>query len=113
MRSRKQQNWLWITGSVVAVAVLITVVVAGMSSNQQKSVNRAHNTAQIAGIAAEFDCSCGSCDKTLQNCDCPTAKDMYGYITKNVEKGKYSRLEIIRMVNDRYGYLKNKSLLEG
>jgi hypothetical protein len=95
------------------MAFVVTVVVSGMGTNAQKDVNRAYNTAQIASVAIEFDCSCGNCDKTLPNCDCPTAKDTYAYITKKVEKAKYSRLEVIRMVNDRYGHLINKSILDG
>jgi hypothetical protein len=97
----------------MGLAFLITVVVSGMSANEQKSVKRSHKTAQITNIAAKFDCSCGQCDKTLKNCDCPTAKDTFAYIGQQLEKDIYSRLEIIRMVDDRFGFLKNKSILNG
>ena len=112
-RSSKLQNWIWVTGLAVVMAFAIAVMVSGMGTNGQENVNRAHNTAQIASVAAEFDCSCGKCDKTLQNCDCPTAKDTVAYITQEIEKAKYSRLEVIRMVDDRYGHLINKSILDG
>jgi predicted nucleic acid-binding Zn ribbon protein len=103
--ARKTHNWKWIAVTVVAIAALITVVVSGMSSNKQKSVNLAHNTAQIAGIVSAFDCSCGQCDKTLANCDCPTAQDTTGYISKLVGAEKYTRKEVVTMVNERYGHL--------
>jgi cytochrome c-type biogenesis protein CcmH/NrfF len=112
-RSMKLQNWIWVTGLTIVIALVITVMVSGMGTNGQRNVNHAHNTAQIASVAAEFDCSCGNCDKTLQNCDCPTARDTFAYITQEVEKAKYSRLEVIRMVNDRYGHLINNSILDG
>lgn len=113
IKARKQQNWLWITASAVAMAFLISIVVFNLKSNEKKSVNRAHNTSQIASIASEFDCSCGSCDKVLRDCDCPTAQDTLAYISQKVGKEKYSRLEIIKMVNERFGYLINKSILQG
>ena len=111
--ARIGQNWVWITVSVIAVAVLITVVVAGMNSNKRKVVNRTYKSSQIAGIVSAFDCSCGNCDKTLANCDCPTAKETNKYISKRVAKNKYSRREIIEMVNNKYGHLINKKELEG
>jgi hypothetical protein len=49
------------------------------------------------------------CEKTLGNCDCPTAKEIYAYISKAVGKEKYSRKEIIEMVNQRYGHLMRKA----
>jgi hypothetical protein len=111
--ARIGQNWVWITVSVVAVAVLITVVVAGMNSNKQKAVDRTYNSPQIASIVSAFDCSCGNCDKTLADCDCPTAKETNEYISERVAKNKYSRREIIEMVNNKYGHLINKKELEG
>ncbi len=107
--SRKTRNRLWIGGIVVAVVILITVIASGITSNKQKAVIRAHNTAQMASIASAFDCSCAQCDKTLANCDCPTAEETMGYIAKAVDKEKYSRKEIIKMVNTRYGYLRSDS----
>jgi predicted nucleic acid-binding Zn ribbon protein len=109
----KSRNWKWIAISVVAVVALITVVVAGKRSNEQKAVNVAHNTAQIGSIVSAFDCSCGQCDKTLANCDCPTAKDTIGYIGKLVGGGKYSRKEVVSMVNERYGHLISGSEAKG
>jgi predicted amidophosphoribosyltransferase len=113
LKSNIKQNWIWITGAVAVLALVITIIVSGMTLNEQKPVNFGRNNAQIASIAAEFDCSCGNCDKTLQNCDCPTAKETFEYINKQLNKEQYSRLEIIKKVNDRYGYLKNKSVLGG
>ncbi|MBW1698958.1 MAG: cytochrome c-type biogenesis protein CcmH [Deltaproteobacteria bacterium] len=109
---KKNQNWIWITASVAAAAVLITIVVSGMISGKEKAIYSAHNTAQIQSIISAFDCSCGQCDKTLKDCDCPTAKEMNEYIAKAVAREKYSRKEIIRMVNDRYGHLINKAELQ-
>jgi predicted nucleic acid-binding Zn ribbon protein len=115
-KSNRRQNWVWIIGLVLVVAFIGGFVAAGLSGNKQNvqsDVNRAHDTALVASVAAEFDCSCGNCDKKLQNCDCPTAKDTYFYITQQIDKETYSRLEVIRMVNDRYGHLINKAVLEG
>lgn len=112
-KDRKRPNWMWITGLVLVAAFTAGFIVAGMSGKEQPEVNRAHNTALIAAVASEFDCSCGNCDKTLQNCDCPTAKDTFAYISQKIRNGAYSRLEVIKMVNDRYGYLIDKSVLEG
>jgi predicted nucleic acid-binding Zn ribbon protein len=111
--ARKTHNWKWIAITVVALAALITVVVSGMSSNNQKSVNLAHNTAQIGSIVSAFDCSCGQCDKTLANCDCPTAKDTTEYVAQLVGEEKYSRKEIISKVNERYGHLISDSGVKG
>ena len=111
--ARKTHNWKWIAITVVALAALITVVVSGMSSNNQKSVNLAHNTAQIGSVVSAFDCSCGQCDKTLANCDCPTAKDTTEYIAKLVGEEKYSRKEVISKVNERYGHLISDSVVKG
>ena len=113
MKSNKKQNWILITGTAVVLAFVTTIIVSGMMSSEQNSVSFDRNNAQIASIAAEFDCSCGKCDKTLQNCDCPTAKDSFEFIARQINKEQYSRLEIIKKVNDRYGYLKNKSILDG
>lgn len=115
-KSNSRQNRIWIIGLVLVVAFIGGFVVAGMSGNKQSrpsDVNRAHDGALIASVVAEFDCSCGTCDKTLQNCDCPTAKDTYAYITRQIEKETYSRLEVIRMVNERYGHIINRAVLEG
>jgi predicted nucleic acid-binding Zn ribbon protein len=111
--ARKTHNWKWIAITVVALAALIAVVVSGMSSNNQKTVNLAHNTAQIGSIVSAFDCSCGQCDKTLANCDCPTAKDTTEYVAKLVGEEKYSRKEVISKVNERYGHLISASGVKG
>jgi predicted nucleic acid-binding Zn ribbon protein len=111
--ARKTLNWKWIAITVVALAALITVVVSGMNSNNQKSVNLAHNTAQIGSVVSAFDCSCGQCDKTLANCDCPTAKDTTEYIAKLVGEEKYSRKQVISKVNERYGHLISDSGVKG
>jgi anti-sigma-K factor RskA len=111
--ARKTHNWKWIATTVVAVAALISVVVSGISSNKQKSVNVAHNNSQIQSVVAAFDCSCGQCEKTLANCDCPTAKDTTEYIAKLVGEEKYSRKEVISKVNERYGHLISNSGVKG
>ena len=115
-KSNTRQNWIWIIGLVLVVAFIGGFVVAGMGGNKQNrrtDINQSHDNALIASVAAEFDCSCGTCDKTLQNCDCPTAKDTYAYIAQQIEKETYSRLEVIRMVNERYGHIINRAALEG
>ncbi len=111
--ARRTSNWKWIALSVVVVAALITVVIAGKRSNQHKAVNVAHNNAQIQSIVSAFDCSCGQCDLALDNCDCPTAKDTIEYISTLVGDGKYSRKEVLNMVNERYGFLKSDSASKG
>jgi predicted amidophosphoribosyltransferase len=113
MQSKKKQNWILITGTGVVLAFVIIIIVTGMISSEQKLVGLDRNNGQIASIAAEFDCSCEECDKTLQNCYCPTAKETFEFIARQINKEQYSRLEIIKKVNDRYGYLKNKSILDG
>lgn len=105
-RREKGPNWVWIGGIVITGAILVTVVVLGIGPNKKESINRAHNTAQISSIVSEFDCSCGQCEKTLSNCDCPTAKETYAYISKAVGKEKYSHKEIIEMVKQRYGHFR-------
>ena len=110
---KTRKNWIWIAGAAVVVAILITVVVSGMDSNKQKAVNRAHNAAQIANIASAFDCPCGQCDKTLKECSCPTARQTYSYISKAVDKGKYSRKKIIKMMSQRYGHSRRDSDVNG
>jgi cytochrome c-type biogenesis protein CcmH/NrfF len=92
---------------------LISVVVSGISSNKQKAVNVAHNNSQIQSVVSAFDCSCGQCDKTLANCDCPTAKDTTEYIAKLVGAEKYSPKEVISKVNERYGHLISDSGVKG
>lgn len=106
-------NWKWISIAVVVVAALIAFVVSGISSNKQKSVNLAHNDVQIRSIVAAFDCSCGQCDRTLANCDCPTAKDTKNYISRLIDNEKYSRKEIVQRVNKRYGHLRSNSNVKG
>ncbi len=113
LKSNKRQNWILITGALIGLAFVITIVVSGITSREQKPAAIDRNNALIAGIAAEFDCSCGKCEKELKICDCPTAQQTFEYIGKQINKGQYSRLEIIRNVNDRYGYLKDKSILGG
>ncbi len=110
---KTRKNWIWIWGSIVVVAFLITAMVSGMSTNKEKSVNRAHNLALIGGIVSEFDCSCGQCEKTLKNCDCPTARETQNYISKAVDKGKYSRKKIIKMVSQRYGHSRRDNDVNG
>jgi hypothetical protein len=113
MQSNKKQNWILITGTAVVSAFVIAIIVSGTTSNEKKSLTFYRNNDQIAGIAAEFDCSCGDCDKTLQNCECPTARETFEFIAGQINKDQYSRLEIIKIVDDRYGHLKNKNILDG
>ncbi|MBW1999682.1 MAG: cytochrome c-type biogenesis protein CcmH, partial [Deltaproteobacteria bacterium] len=100
---QKGNNWKWVAITSVGVAILVVVIFSGISKNKEKRIYAAHNTAQIASIVSEFDCSCGQCDKTLATCDCPTAKDTYAYISDLVNRGKFSRKEVLQMVNRRYG----------
>lgn len=111
--ARRSLDWKWISIAVVVVAALIAFVVSGISSNKQKSVNLSHNNAQIRSIVAAFDCSCGQCDRTLANCDCPTANDTKKYISRLIDNGKYSRKEVIQIVKKRYGHLRSGSNLQG
>ncbi|MBW2000678.1 MAG: hypothetical protein JRJ29_22295, partial [Deltaproteobacteria bacterium] len=46
-------------------------------------------------------------------CDCPTAKDTYAYISDLVNRGKFSRKEVLQMVNRRYGHFTGKEPLAG
>jgi hypothetical protein len=108
IQPRKSRNLIVIAGAAFGVAILIAAIAWAVNKNNQNAVNRAHDIAQIEGIVFEFDCSCGQCDKTLKNCDCPTAKETHRYLSKAVGKEKYSRKEIIDMVNQRYGYLRGK-----
>lgn len=105
LKGGKNPNRIYIGGTVVAVLILVTVIVLLIGVNKKTSVNRAYNTAQIGSVAAAFDCSCGQCDKKLVDCDCPTAKETYAFISDAVGKSRYSRNEIIEMVNRRYGHL--------
>ena len=63
--------------------------------------------------ASLFDCNCGTCDKTLADCDCPTAIEENKYIEDAVATAQYTRKEIIEMVARRYGGLINKDALKG
>ena len=97
-------------GGGLVVAILTACIVSGMNANaEKKAVDRPHNIAHIKSIVAAFDCSCGDCEKTLKDCECPTAEETNRYISKLVGKEKYSRKEIVSMVNQRYGYLKSNS----
>jgi len=107
------QNWKWVAVSAVAVVAIVTAVVFARSSNKQSSASRAYNSTQIASIVAAFGCSCGQCYKKLADCDCPTAKETNQYIADALAKDKYSRRQIIEMVNNRYGHLINANELKG
>ncbi|MBW2064710.1 MAG: cytochrome c-type biogenesis protein CcmH [Deltaproteobacteria bacterium] len=112
-QQRKGTNWKWVAIVSMGVAILVVVIFSGVNKNKEKKIYAAHNTAQIASIVSQFDCSCGQCDKILATCDCPTAQDTYAYISDLVNGGKYSRKEVIQMVNRRYGHYIGKEPLTG
>ncbi len=105
--------WVWIGGGALLGVLVTFFVVSGMRDRGRQAVSASHNTALIANIVSAFDCSCGQCEKTLESCDCPTAVQTNEYIAQVVDKGRYSRKEIIQMVNKRYGYLRDTTSLEG
>ena len=107
------RNWKWATVSMVALAAVVTAVVFARTSNRSNEVSRFYNSPEVISIAAAFNCSCGQCDKKLLDCDCPTAKETHQYIADSVVKEKYSRHQIIEMVNNRYGHLLNPKELQG
>jgi predicted nucleic acid-binding Zn ribbon protein len=107
------RNWKWLTVSMVALAVVITAVVFAKTSNKSSAVRQIYNSPEVVSIAAAFNCSCGQCDKKLLDCDCPTANETHQYIAENLAKEKYSRRQIIEMVNNRYGHLINPKELQG
>lgn len=97
----------------VAVVFIITFTIAGINTGKQKNVDVAHNNVLIRDIVDVFDCSCGSCNKKLIDCDCPTAQDTNKFIENTVADGRYSRKEIIEKVAERYGHLIDKSKSKG
>lgn len=107
----KGKNWKLITVITVGVLIIGGVIFSGVKRKKERKIYAAHNTGQIVSIVSQFDCSCGRCDKTLAECDCPTAKDTQAYIRELVNQGKYSRKEILQMVNKKYGYYKGKEPL--
>lgn len=88
---------------VCAAVFIITFTIAGINSSKQKNVTVARNNVLIRDIVSAFDCPCGSCDKRLIDCDCPTAKEENKFIENAIADGRYSRQEIIKMVAERYG----------
>ena len=76
-------------------------------------VSQIYTSPEVVSIAAAFNCSCGQCDKKLLDCDCPTARETNQYIADNLAKEKYSRRQVIEMVNNRYGHLINPKELQG
>lgn len=111
-RTNRNKNWILVAASVFIAAALIALVVSGGNWGKEKPVYSARNTAEIQSVVSVFGCSCGQCDKTLAECDCPTAREMRDYIAKAVVEGNHTRKEIIQMENDRYGHLINKGELK-
>lgn len=107
------RNWKWLTVSMVALAVVVTAVVFARTSNKSSAVSQIYTSPEVVSIAAAFNCSCGQCDKKLLDCDCPTARETNQYIADNLAKEKYSRRQVIEMVNNRYGHLINPKELQG
>lgn len=104
-----RKKWIWIVSVSVAAVFIITFTIAGMNSSKKKNVDVARNNILIKDTVAAFDCGCGSCDKLLIDCDCPTAKEEIKFIESLVADGRYSPKEIIDKVAERYGKLIDSS----
>lgn len=110
---RDRKNWIWVVAVSVAAVFFITFVIVGMNSGKQKNVDIAHNNILIKDTVAAFDCGCGSCEKRLLDCDCPTAKEEVKFIENLVADGRDSPKEIIDKVAERYGKLINNRKPKG
>lgn len=58
-------------------------------------------------VAARFDCLCADhCDKTVDVCTCPTAKEERAFIAGQLRTG-HSEADAARVLNQKYGGLKS------
>lgn len=111
-RIRKKQSWQWVIVSVLFAGVLMILYLSSTTAGNKRFAYSERSAPLVQSIVSAFDCSCGKCILALNNCECPTAQETIDYIAQAVADGKRTRKEIVRMVNDRYGHLIDRSELQ-
>jgi hypothetical protein len=84
----------------------------GAASGFQNS--EAVQSAIVTEIAQQFDCTCGQCTHSLEECDCAHpggAQEVKGFIVQKIQE-RHHTPHIVEMVQQQFGGLKSQPMPE-
>jgi hypothetical protein len=89
------------------VGGIALMVLSGCAGSRPSDAGGRVTAAEVDSIASAFVCTCGCDDLRLDECppSCPNAPSAYMYIRQLLSSDKYSREQILSMVDGKYGDL--------